>query len=102
MMKSFGTLVLAIACTLGAAPAAMAQTGSTMSENNGATTGLGSSHRFPTQQAASSHCPTDIIVWSAGASLTYHLPASPLYGKSAGFYACKMEADGAGFHASQN
>ena len=91
---------LSLICALGAAPAAMAQSSSAMSEAAGATTGLGSHHRFPSSAAASDHCPGDTIVWHAGPGMTYSLPGTPAYGKSGGFYACKAEADTAGFHAS--
>ena len=76
----------------------MASTPSAISETQGATTGLGSSHRFHTQTAAASHCPGDTVIWSSGPNLLYKLPASPQYGKGGGFYACKEEADDAGFH----
>jgi hypothetical protein len=72
----------------------------------GATTGLGSSHRFARAAAAQAHCGnSDTVVWSDGYHLTYDLPGSADYGKSAthsGFYACKSEADSAGFHAAGN
>jgi hypothetical protein len=85
---------------LGTASVAMAQsTPSTASEDAGATTGLGSHHRFPTVAAAQEHCPGDTIVWSNGVSLTYHIVTSGGSGSGKkGFYACKMEADTAGFH----
>jgi hypothetical protein len=86
---------------LGTASIAMAQsTPSTASEDAGATNGLGTHHRFPTVAAAQSHCPGDTIVWSNGVNLTYHVVNSGSAGTaSKGFYACKMEADSAGFHA---
>ncbi len=78
--------------------AALAQSSpSVMSEDEGATSGLGSSHRFPTAAAANAHCPNDTIVWSAGKKLTYVMPGTAAYGHGRGFYACKMEADSAGF-----
>ncbi len=76
---------------------------SAMSEAQGATTGLGTSHRFATVAAATAHCPSDTIVWSSRSSKSYHLAASKYYGKTKhGFYACKAEADDAGFHALSN
>jgi hypothetical protein len=96
-MRSSGILALSLLCAFGIAIAAYAQTSSTMSEINGATTGLGTSHRFKTPDAAAAHCPDDIVVWSSGPGTTYLLPSAPTYGKSTGFYACKMEADSAGF-----
>jgi len=99
---------LVLICTLGAASAAVAQTSaapqastpSAQNEVEGATTGLGSSHRFGTVADATSHCPDTIIVWSPGPNLIYQLPGSNDYGKGSGFYACKDEADAAGFHAA--
>ncbi len=92
---------LALLGTLAAAPAAMAQMASTpsaLSEVAGATTGLGSSHRFATSDAASAHCPGDTVVWSTGPNLTYETPGTAGYGQGKGFYACQAEADDAGFH----
>jgi hypothetical protein len=43
------------------------------------------------------------VVWSDGYHLTYALSGSPGYGKGQadyGFYACRSEADGAGFQAA--
>jgi hypothetical protein len=94
---------LSLIGALGGASVAMAQSSmssSAMSEANGATTGLGTHHRFATVAAASDHCPGDTIVWSSG-SMNYHLSGSKHYGTSkSGFYACKAEADSAGFHAA--
>jgi hypothetical protein len=104
MLIRNGRILLActvLAGSMGCAGAALAQTSaSTLSEDQGATTGLGSSHRFATAQAASAHCPNDTVVWSAGKKLSYVLPDSAKYGHGGGFYACKMEADSAGFHPS--
>ena len=78
-------------------------TPSAQSETQGATTGLGTSHRFATVAAATAHCPSDTIVWSSRSSKSYHLSTSKYYGKTKhGFYACKAEADDAGFHALSN
>jgi plastocyanin len=84
---------------LGTASVAMAQTTpSTASEDAGATTGLGTHHRFPSVAAAQQHCPGDTIVWSNGKGLTYHVVSSDSSSSAShGFYACKMEADSAGF-----
>jgi hypothetical protein len=96
--RAWATLpALSLLFTLGTATAALAQSSSAQSEAAGATTGLGTSHRFRTVAAASEHCPGDTIVWSSGHGLTYH--AAPASGMSKhGFYACKAEADTAGFH----
>lgn len=92
---------------LGAYGAALAQSpplatpavsASSMSAVQGASTGLGDSHRFATPAAATAHCSNDTIVWSSGPSLTYALPNAANYGKGSGFYACKTEANDAGFH----
>jgi hypothetical protein len=83
---------------MSATPAAsMATTPNTVSATQGATTGLGDSHRFATPAAASAHCSSDTIVWSSGPGLSYALPNASGYGKGSGFYACKGEADDAGF-----
>jgi len=95
--------VFSVAGWLAAAPVALAQmatTPSQINETQGATTGLGSSHRFASRDAAMAHCSNDTIVWSASPDLLYVLPSAPDYGKGKGFYACKMEADDAGFHAA--
>jgi hypothetical protein len=88
---------------LGTATVAMAQTTpSTASEDAGATNGLGTHHRFPTIAAAQQHCPGDTIVWSNGVNLTYHVVSAGAPSTATkGFYACKMEADTAGFHPAQ-
>jgi hypothetical protein len=93
--------VLSLAFVLGSAFGAVAQTAtsSAASEAQGATSGLGTSHRFATAAAASAHCPGDTIVWSSGSGLTYSLSAGSS-GGAHGFYACKAEADSAGFHAA--
>jgi hypothetical protein len=95
-------LVLIAASAAPAAAFAQATIPSTQNEVAGATTGLGSSHRFPAPAAALAHCPNDTIVWSSGPKLVYELPNSTNYGKGQGFYACKAEADDAGFHAAGN
>jgi hypothetical protein len=97
--------VLSLACVAVAQTPSVPQasTSSAQSEAAGATTGLGTSHRFKTLAAAADHCPDDTIVWSSGAGASYHLPGSQFYGKAGqGFYACKAEADGAGFSNAGN
>jgi hypothetical protein len=94
MKRIFGAVTLtALLCPAGA----FAQSASQMSEVQGATTGLGTSHRFHSVDAAMQHCPGDTIVWASGKQLTYKMPSAPAYGTGNGFYACKMEADDAGF-----
>jgi hypothetical protein len=93
------TLALLAPAALGMPTTAFAQPSnpSAMNEQQGATTGLGSSHRFHTAAAAADHCPGDTIVWLAGSKLVYFLPGASRYGKGSGAYACRMEADSAGF-----
>jgi len=98
-MVFFGAAVMVFFA--GLAPCSHAQSASQQSEAAGATTGLGTSHRFKTQQAASAHCSTDTVVWSSGTGQKYALPGAESYGKGDGFYACKMEADDAGFQPMQ-
>jgi hypothetical protein len=115
MLNRRGRVVLSalgLICALGTAPGAMAQeltapnSPSAQNELKGATTGLGSSHRFSDAAAAAQHCGnSDPVVWSDGAHLTYDLPGAPGYGKRTGaygFYACKSEADDAGFQPAPN
>ena len=99
--KLWGVLpALTLIGGLGTASVAMAQSASTANEDAGATTGLGTHHRFPSVAAAKDHCPDDTIVWSNGKGLTYRSVSSDASGTAShGFYACKMEADSAGFHA---
>jgi hypothetical protein len=101
-MRSLVLSAVFLAVLAGTALSAHAQSMSQQNEVAGATIGLGSSHRFKTEDAATAHCPGDTIVWSSGPDLTYQLPGGPSFGKGAGFYACKMEADDAGFHAVSN
>jgi hypothetical protein len=82
---------------LAASTAAFAQSASQQSLINGATTGLGAHHRFSSIAAAQDHCPGDTIVWSNGVSKTYKIVESGSAPAGRGFYACKLEADGAGF-----
>jgi len=89
--------VLALPLFAIAAPALAQSNPSAVSAIHGNTTGLSQSHRFTTRAAATAHCPGDTIVWSAGKNLHYRLPDTQGYGAHGGFYACKMEADGAGF-----
>jgi hypothetical protein len=103
---------LVLVAMISIAPSAMARvltmpnSPSAHNEWKGATTGLGSSHRFATEGAAVSHCGTiDPVVWSDGQYLIYYPSESPQYGKTNfgyGFYACKSEADGAGFRQGSN
>jgi hypothetical protein len=105
MMKSYAQLAsllpaLTLIGSLGSATAALAQTSpSSASLDAGATNGLGAHHRFPTVAAAQAQCPGDTIVWSNGVNLTYRVVNPGSAGTAShGFYACKMEADSAGFH----
>jgi len=110
-MKSKNLLfAVSLICALGVAPAMAHEltapgSPSAQNEGKGATTGLGDSHRFPSTAAAQGHCSgNDPVVWSDGEHLTYDLAGSQGYGKGKGdygFYACKSEADAAGFQGGQ-
>src|ERR1700756_4981724 len=82
------TLALLAAAPLGVQTAAAAQpvSPSARSEEEGATTGLGSSHRFRTAAEAANHCPGDTIVWLSGPKLIYYLPGAAKYGRGVGQY----------------
>lgn len=88
---------LALVGGLVASASAFAQTPSQQSASAGATTGLGTHHRFSSIAAAQDHCPGDTIVWSDGVHKTYKVVQSGAGTASHGFYACKMEVDDAGF-----
>jgi len=100
---------LTIACTLGAAPLAMAQT-STMAPMAPSTMAPASKTvkfdkrlEFKTEAAATAHCPGDTVVWaSLTKSHAYHLSGTPHYGKTKhGAYVCKKDADAAGLKPSK-
>jgi hypothetical protein len=80
------TLGLLVASILGMPTTAPAQpvSPSARSEHEGATTGLGASHRFRTTAAAAHHCPGDTIVWLTGPKLIYYLPGAAQYGRGVG------------------
>ena len=88
---------LAIFGGIAISTSAFAQSASQESLVAGATTGLGAHHRFATIAAAQDHCQGDTIVWSNGMSKTYKIVQSGAGSASHGFFACKMEADSAGF-----
>jgi len=110
MLRRTAVFAVLAAVALGAAPSAFAHeltapnSPSARNEASGATSGLGSSHRFGDIASAQAHCGnSDPVVWSDGNSLGYVLPGSKQYGKATknyGFYACRSEADDAGFHAT--
>jgi len=100
-MKKFLISAAVLVFFSSVAPCARAQPASQQSEVAGATTGLGSSHRFKTLEEATAHCPDDTVVWSSGPDKKYALPGFDTYGKGGGFFACKMEADDAGFQPMQ-
>jgi hypothetical protein len=53
---------------------------------------------FPLEEQARKYCPDDTIVWVYPASGKYHLKGHAYYGVGRdGFYACRKEADAAGF-----
>ncbi len=97
-MNGLVKIWVAAAALCAVAAPALAQNASVLNEDAGATTGLGSSHRFATAAAAANHCPEDVVVWAPDHGLQYYMPGAAGYARSgAGFYACKMEADDAGF-----
>lgn len=53
---------------------------------------------FRTEQQAQQHCPDDTIVWLDSSTGNYFLKGSGSYGRNAGRYACRSEADSAGMH----
>jgi hypothetical protein len=58
---------------------------------------------FRTEQQAQEHCPDDTVVWVDPQSGGYHLKGAASYGRaSAGRYACRGEAKGAGMHEMAN
>jgi hypothetical protein len=94
------TLALLVPVVLSMQTTASAQptNPSATNERQGATSGLGSSHRFRTADDAANHCPGDTVVWLTGSKLIYLLPGAAKYGEGSGAYACRLEADDAGFH----
>lgn len=65
--------------------------------------GAGQPALFPTEQAAQSHCPADVVVWLNIPSGIYHLKGQRWYGRTkSGAYVCKQEADKAGDRGSLN
>ena len=106
IIKTSTPLKLGLAAALLAATSATASSTtetlnpSAQNQQMGAATGLGTSHRFPTAAAAADHCPGDTIVWLHGSNLSYYLPDTAKYGKGVGSYACKAEADDAGFKSA--
>jgi hypothetical protein len=54
---------------------------------------------FRTEQQAQEHCPDDTVVWLDPLTASYHLKSSGSYGRNAGRYACRGEADRAGMQA---
>lgn len=100
-----------LACALGAAPVAMAQSqGGTMapmsmSHATMSHTGtLPSGDRFKTESAALAHCPGGTVVWSTfSKSHAYHMSSSKYYGKTKhGGYVCEADAQSFGYHAAKN
>ena len=53
---------------------------------------------FRTEPQAQQHCPDDTIVWLDPLTGNYYLKGSGSYGRNAGRYACRSEADSAGMH----
>lgn len=58
---------------------------------------------FSTEAAAQRHCPSDQVVWLNIPSGIYHLKGMRWYGRTEnGAYACRREADAAGYRETRN
>lgn len=104
---------VSLACALGAAPIAMAQSqGGTMAPMSHSMSmspakpahSLPSGDRFKTASAALAHCPGGTVVWSTlTKSHVYHAAGSKYYGKTKhGAYVCEADAQSFGYHAAKN
>jgi hypothetical protein len=61
---------------------------------------LSPAQRFQFELWAQNHCPTDSVVWVNAATLTYNSNEERWYGRTVnGAFACKGEADKAGYRA---
>ena len=59
--------------------------------------GLDPVPRFPTLDAAQSHCPGDAVVWPDPDTGYYHPPRSSRFAAARGGFACLRDATGAGY-----
>lgn len=58
---------------------------------------------FPTEAAAQSHCPKDVVVWLNIPTGIYHEKGMRWYGRTRhGAFVCRKEANAAGFRDTRN
>ena len=58
---------------------------------------------YPTEAAAQSHCPSDVVVWLNIPSGVYHEKGMRWYGRTKhGAFVCRKEADAAGDRDTRN
>ncbi|HTQ70983.1 MAG TPA: hypothetical protein VMH92_05755 [Acidocella sp.] len=90
--------------TMAPAPAAAPAAAKPAKAKHTSHAALPANEQFTTLEAATSHCPSDTVEWTAlGHSKSYHASTSKLYGKTKhGAYACKSDLDAAGFHQAKN
>ncbi|HEX3469334.1 MAG TPA: hypothetical protein VHT05_14735 [Candidatus Elarobacter sp.] len=59
--------------------------------------------QYPTESAAQTHCPSDVVVWLNTKTNVYHEKGTHYYGTTKhGAYVCEKEADAAGDRASKS
>lgn len=57
---------------------------------------------YQTQRQAQSHCPMDSVVWLNVRTQTYYTEGQRWFGRRGGAYACRWEAEHAGYRQSRN
>lgn len=61
---------------------------------------LAQTQRFQFELWAQNHCPIDTVVWVTASSQTYNSRAERWYGRTTdGAFACKLDAEKAGYRA---
>ncbi len=84
------------ASTTSAAPKAMTSTPAAST----AATSSGGVAQYSSEQAATSACSGDTVVWANASSKALHMSGDKYYGKTKhGFYACEKQAMASGYHA---
>lgn len=59
--------------------------------------------QYPTESAAQTHCPSDVVVWLNTKTGVYHEKGTHYYGTTKhGAYVCEKDADAAGDRASKS